>query len=86
MEGQGVRERIAVRPGGSIGIAASERATPSVINWTARYLRQAVVVDVAAALIAGIFAMRSRNGSSCGRGGRYYFFCREYISRMEYYK
>jgi exopolysaccharide biosynthesis polyprenyl glycosylphosphotransferase len=55
-----VRERIAVRPGASIGMAAGERATPSVIGWTGRYLRQAVVVDVSAALVAGTLALRSR--------------------------
>jgi exopolysaccharide biosynthesis polyprenyl glycosylphosphotransferase len=60
MEGQGVRERIAMRPGSSIGIAVGERATPSVIGWTGRYLRQAVVIDVGAALVAGGIALRSR--------------------------
>jgi exopolysaccharide biosynthesis polyprenyl glycosylphosphotransferase len=55
-----VRERIAVRPGASIGMAAGERATPSVISWTGRYLRQAVVVDIGAALVAGTLALRSR--------------------------
>jgi exopolysaccharide biosynthesis polyprenyl glycosylphosphotransferase len=55
-----VRERIAMRPSG-IGIAVGERATPSVISWTGRYLRQAVVVDAGAALVAGVLALRSRS-------------------------
>jgi exopolysaccharide biosynthesis polyprenyl glycosylphosphotransferase len=59
-----VRERIAMRPGSSIGIAVGERATPSVISWTGRYLRQAVVVDVGAALVAGGIALRSRSHAS----------------------
>jgi exopolysaccharide biosynthesis polyprenyl glycosylphosphotransferase len=55
-----VRERMAVRPGGRLGIAVGERATPSVISWTGRYLRQAMVVDGGAALVAGLLALRSR--------------------------
>jgi exopolysaccharide biosynthesis polyprenyl glycosylphosphotransferase len=50
-----------MRPGSSIGIAVGERATPSVISWTGRYLRQAVVIDVGAALVAGVIALRSRS-------------------------
>ncbi len=61
MGGRGVRERIAIRPGSSIGIAASERATPSVISWTGRYVRQVVVVDILAALLAGLLATRRWN-------------------------
>ncbi len=55
-----MRERIAVRPGGSLGIAVGERATPNVISWTGRYLRQAMIVDGGAALLAGALALRSR--------------------------
>jgi len=55
-----VRERIAVRPGGSLGIAVGERATPSVMTWTGRYLRQAMFIDGGAALLAGLLALRSR--------------------------
>jgi hypothetical protein len=55
-----VRERIAVRPGSSLGIAVGERATPNVISWTGRYLRQAMIIDGGAALLAGALALRSR--------------------------
>ena len=55
-----MRERMAVRPDGRLGIAVGERASPSVISWTGRYLRQAVVVDGAVALAAGLLALRAR--------------------------
>ena len=51
---------MAVRPDGRIGIAVGERASPSVISWTGRYLRQALVIDGAVALAAGLLALRSR--------------------------
>jgi len=50
-----------VRPGGRIGISVGERATPSVMSWTGRYLRQAVLVDVMAALVAGVLALRTHS-------------------------
>ncbi|HEV2451520.1 MAG TPA: sugar transferase [Streptosporangiaceae bacterium] len=55
-----MRERLAVRPGGHIGIAVGERASPSVVSWTGRYLRQAMIVDGVAALLAGGLALRAR--------------------------
>ena len=55
-----MRERLAVRPGGRLGLAVGERATPSVITWTGRYLRQAMVIDGGTALLAGVLALRSR--------------------------
>ena len=51
---------MAVRPDGRLGIAVGERASPSVISWTGRYLRQALVIDGAVALAAGLLALRSR--------------------------
>jgi exopolysaccharide biosynthesis polyprenyl glycosylphosphotransferase len=51
---------MAVRPEGRLGIAVGERASPSVITWTGRYLRQALVIDGAVALAAGLLALRSR--------------------------
>jgi exopolysaccharide biosynthesis polyprenyl glycosylphosphotransferase len=51
---------MAVRPDGRLGIAVGERASPSVISWTGRYLRQAVVIDGGVALVAGLLALRSR--------------------------
>jgi exopolysaccharide biosynthesis polyprenyl glycosylphosphotransferase len=51
---------MAVRPDGRLGIAAGERASPSVIGWTGRYLRQAIVIDGGVALLAGLIALRSR--------------------------
>ena len=55
-----MRERVAVRPGGGLGIAVGERATPNVISWTGRYLRQAILIDGVAGLIAGLIALRSQ--------------------------
>ena len=55
-----MRERLAVRPGGRLGLAVGERATPSVVTWTGRYLRQAMVIDGGAALLAGALALRGR--------------------------
>jgi len=54
-----VRERVAVRPSSTLGIAVGERAIPSVTSWTGRYLRQTMILDGAAALIAGVLALRS---------------------------
>jgi exopolysaccharide biosynthesis polyprenyl glycosylphosphotransferase len=51
---------MAVRPDGRLGIAVGERASPSVISWTGRYLRQALVIDGGVALLAGLLALRSR--------------------------
>jgi exopolysaccharide biosynthesis polyprenyl glycosylphosphotransferase len=51
---------MAVRPDGRLGIAVGERASPSVISWTGRYLRQAMVIDGGVALVAGLLALRSR--------------------------
>jgi exopolysaccharide biosynthesis polyprenyl glycosylphosphotransferase len=51
---------MAVRPDGRFGIAVGERASPSVITWTGRYLRQALVIDGAVALAAGLLALRGR--------------------------
>jgi exopolysaccharide biosynthesis polyprenyl glycosylphosphotransferase len=51
---------MAVRPDGRLGIAVGERASPSVISWTGRYLRNALVIDGAVALAAGLLALRSR--------------------------
>jgi exopolysaccharide biosynthesis polyprenyl glycosylphosphotransferase len=55
-----VRERVAVRPGTGLGIAVGERTTPNVTSWTGRYLRQALLIDGAAALIAGLVALRGQ--------------------------
>ena len=55
-----MRERIAMRPAGGLGLGVAERATPSVIAWTGRYLRQTMVVDGGAALLAGALALRGR--------------------------
>jgi CoA-binding domain len=40
--------------------AAKVLAQPSVITWTGRYLRQALVIDGAVALAAGLLALRGR--------------------------
>ena len=55
-----MRERLVARPGGRLGLAVGERATPSVITWTTRYLRQSMVVDGGVALLAGALALRGR--------------------------
>lgn len=55
-----MRERLAVRPGGRLGFGVGERATPGVITWTGRYLRQAMVIDGGVALLAGALALRGR--------------------------
>jgi exopolysaccharide biosynthesis polyprenyl glycosylphosphotransferase len=55
-----VRERIAVRPDGRLGIVVGNRASPSVGSWTGRYLRRALVIDGGVALLAGLLALRSR--------------------------
>ena len=51
---------MAVRPDGRFGIAVGERAAPGVMNWAGRYLRQAMVIDGGAALLAGLLALRGR--------------------------
>jgi exopolysaccharide biosynthesis polyprenyl glycosylphosphotransferase len=55
-----VRERIAVRPSPRLAITVGERASPNVMSWTGRYLRQAMIIDGGAALLAGSLALRSR--------------------------
>ena len=54
------RHRIALRSSSRPGAAADERTAASVISWTGRYLRQALVIDGAVALVAGLLALRAR--------------------------
>jgi len=55
-----VRELFVARSSSGLGLAASRRATTNVLSWTGRYLRQAMIIDGGAALLAGALALRGR--------------------------
>ena len=58
-EGTYVRERLAVSPHAPVGVQTAARAAEAG-GWVRRYLRNAMTLDAAVALLAGLIALRGR--------------------------
>src|SRR5215467_11388281 len=62
-EGTEVRERLAVSPRAHLGVSAAVHGSAQASGWVGRYLRNAVALDAAVALAAGLLALRGRYDS-----------------------
>jgi exopolysaccharide biosynthesis polyprenyl glycosylphosphotransferase len=58
-----VRERLAATPRAHTGVQTGVRGPTQAAGWTSRYLRNAVALDAAVALAAGLLALRGRYDS-----------------------